>query len=217
MLMRTPAQTLARTLARGAPTLLALGAAACVSIFPKQKPAQLYRFGDEAPARSSAAPAAAGPRFAVLPLPLGFDRAAAGDAILTMTGNEAAYISGSRWVISAQSLFDAAVTRAFDRDGGSARLMSRGETSRPDYTLKLDVRAFEARYEHGPAAAPTVVVEVHAVLAPVAGSEPPRERLFTARLDAGENRVGPITETFARAVAQTLGEVVAWVDARGAG
>lgn len=202
-------------LARFAALLLAAAASACVSIFPKEKPAQLYRFGDLAPPARAAA--VSGQRFAVLPLPIGFDRASAGDAILTMTGEEAAYIKGSRWVISASSLFDAAVVRAFDADGGPARLMSRGETTRPDDTLKLDVRAFEARYEHGPAAAPTVVVEVHAVLAPMTGAQPPRERLFTARLDAGENRVGPITQTFSRAVGQALGELVAWVDARGAG
>lgn len=206
---------LPRTLTRRAPFFIIMLTTACVSVFPKEKPAQLYRFGGGGDPPPPAA--AVGMRFAILPLPIGFDRAAAGDAILTLTGDEAAYIKGARWVISAQSLFDTAVARAFENDAGPARLMARGETSRPAFTLKLDVRAFEARYEHGPAAAPSVVVQIHAVLAPAVGADPPRERLFVARLDAGENRVGAIAQTFDKAVRQTLGKIVAWVDARGAG
>ena len=82
----------------------------CISLLPKQKPAQLYRFGASA---SPTAPHAAGPgRFSVQAVPMGFARDAASDTILTVTGDQAAYIAGSRWVTSASSLFEAAVTRA---------------------------------------------------------------------------------------------------------
>ncbi len=207
----------ARLAAVAALASIAAASSSCVSLFPKQTPAQLYRFGEAETAPATPRAPASEPRFAVLPLPIGFDRAAAGDAILTMTGDQAAYIKGARWVISAQALFDAAVIRAFDADRGAARLMTRGEITKPDATLKLDVRTFEARYDRGQAAAPTVVVEVHGVLTPMSQADgPPRERLFTVRRDAADNRVAPITTAFDEATGQALGEIVAWVDARGA-
>jgi len=210
--------TLLRPLARGlAVALLGALLAGCISLLPKQKPAQLYRFGVSAP---PTAPRLSGPaRFSVQAVPIGFAAAAAGDTILTITGDEAAYIAGSRWVTSASSLFDAAVTRAFDADGGPARLIPRGEAVRPDYALKLDVRTFEARYDHGQAAAPTIVVELYAGLvrrSSEAVAPPPAERIFQASVPASENRAGAIAAAFDSAVRKVLGDMVAWVDAKGA-
>ncbi|MEO8926874.1 MAG: ABC-type transport auxiliary lipoprotein family protein [Caulobacteraceae bacterium] len=210
--------TIVRPLTRGLAVALAGAlAAGCISLLPKQKPAQLYRFGVSAPPAAQAAPAAA--RFSVQAVPAGFERAAAGDAILTMTGDEAAYIAGSRWVTSASSLFDAAVTGAFDAAGGAARLIPRGEAVRSDYSLKLDVRAFEARYDHGTSAPPTVVVELYAGLVKRSTDTlpaEPAERIFQARVTASENRAGAIAQAFDSAVAKVLGDMVAWVDAKGA-
>jgi cholesterol transport system auxiliary component len=189
--------------------------AGCISILPKEKPAQLYRFGS--PSLDARTPAAGQTRFPVQMIPLTFNRAAAGDRILTMTGNEAAYVKGSRWVASASTLFETAVANAFDNDGGTARLLARGEPVHPDYTLKLDVRAFETRYEHGQGAAPTVVIELYAALGQVEGRLPAGERIFRASIPAADNRVGAITAAYDQAVTKVLGEMVAWVDAKGVG
>ncbi|MGI8840111.1 MAG: ABC-type transport auxiliary lipoprotein family protein [Caulobacteraceae bacterium] len=215
----TALRPLARLLARGLTVALIGGLlAGCISLLPKQKPAQLYRFGISAPpAAAGRAAGAAG--FSVQAVPISFERAAAGDAILTVTGDEAAYIAGSRWLTSASSLFEAAVTRAFDARGGPARLIPRGETVRADYALKLDVRAFEARYDHGQQAPPTVVVELYAGLVPRAGAAvgaPPAQRIFQAAAPASENRAGAIAQAFDAAVAKVLGDLVVWVDAKGA-
>ena len=189
--------------------------AGCISVLPKEKDAQLYRFGG--PSLTAQAAPAAQARFPVQMVPLSFDRAAAGDRILTMTGAEAAYIKGSRWVASANSLFEAAVANAFDADGGAARLLARGEPIHPDYTLKLDVRAFETRYEHGHGAPPTVVIELYAALGQVEGRAPAGERIFRAQVPAAEDRVGAITAAYDQALGKVLGALVAWVDAKGAG
>jgi len=188
----------------------------CISLLPKEKPAQLYRFGVSAP---PTAPRASGPgRFSVQVVPMGFARDAASDTILTVTGDQAAYIAGSRWVTSASSLFEAAVTRAFDADGGPARLIPHGEAVRPDYALKLDVRRFEARYDAGQQSPPTVVVELYAGLVRRAGdgATAPAERIFQASVPASENRAGAIAAAFDSAVTKVLGEMVVWVDAKGA-
>ena len=83
--------------------------------------------------------------------------------------------------------------------------------------LKLDVRTFEARYDHGQAVAPTIVVEVHAALDRTQDRTVVGDRSFKAAVTASDNRVGAIAEAFDQAVAEVLGELVAWVNARGEG
>ena len=187
--------------------------AGCISLFPKTDPAQLYRFGATTPQLQEIAPGE--PSFGVLLMATGFDRAAASDRILTVTGTHAAYIKDARWVTSSVALFDSAVQRTFDADQGPARLVDRAEIARIDYVLKLDVRTFEARYDRGQAVAPTIVVEVHAALDRTHDRTVVGDQSFKASVTASENRVGAIVEAFDQAVARVLGEVVAWVDARG--
>jgi cholesterol transport system auxiliary component len=188
----------------------------CVSLFPKEAPAQLYRVGGAAPTPQ---PPATAPRsrFAVQALIIDFNRAATGDQILTVNGNEAAYIKGARWVSGASTLFEQALANAFDASPGPARLMARGEPVRPDYFLKLDVRVFEARYLQGRGSPPTVVVRVYAALSQPADRGLLGQRGFAASIPAADDRVSAIAAAFDQAVAQVLGQLIAWVDAKGAG
>ena len=199
-------------LALAAATSLLVG---CISLFPQPDPAQLYRFGATVPQAQETASGA--PGFDVFLAVTGFDRAAANDRILTVTGTQAAYIKGARWVTSAAALFDSAVQRAFDVDQGPARLVARGEIAKADYVLKLDVRTFEARYDNGQAAAPTIMVEVHAALDRTHNQTVAGDRSFKASVTASDNRVDAIAVAFDQAIAQVLGKLVAWVDARGEG
>ena len=202
-----------RTLGRGLGVAVVCAAAsACISLFPKENPTQLYRFGTSPPAPAAQA---GGPRFTIVDPTVEFDREAAGDRILTVTGDEAAYIKGSRWVSSASTLFESALENAFFADAGAARLMARGEVGHGDYALRLDVREFDARYDHGAGAAPQVVVRLHADLSRLDGRTLAGEHTFEARIDAKENRAGAIAEAFNQAVAKVLDELVTWVDARG--
>lgn len=204
-----------RTLVRGAAIGgLALALAGCISLFPKQEPANLFRFGFAAPPERATSNIQ---RFGVLNSVLTFDRAAASDRILTVNGNEAAYIKGSRWVTSASALFDEAVTRSFGTSSGPARLIGRGEVVRAEYVLKLDVRTFEARYTNGAGSAPTVVVSLHAALDRTDDRTVLGDKTFEASAQASDNRVGAIATAFDQAVTKVLGELVNWVDARGAG
>ncbi len=187
----------------------------CISLFPKADPAQLYRFGTTVPQLQETA--SGKPGFDVFLTVTGFDRAAASDRILTVTGTQAAYIKDARWVTSSVALFESAVQHAFDADQGPARLIAHGEIGKVDYVLKLDVRTFEARYDNGQDAAPTIVVEVHAALDRTHNQSIAGDRSFKASVTASDNRVGAIAEAFDQAVAQVLGQLVAWVDARGEG
>jgi cholesterol transport system auxiliary component len=214
--MNSPSSVVVRTSTRG----LFLAAAAsvlagCISLFPKAEPAQLYRFGATAPQVQTTA--SGEPGFGVFLTVTGFDLAASGDRILTVNGTQAAYIKGARWVTSSVGLFDSALQHAFDADQGPARLVDGGEVAQADYLLKLDVRTFEARYGNGQTAAPTIVVEVHAALDRTRDRIVMGDRSFKASVTASDNRVGAIAQAFDQGVAQVLGELVAWVDARGEG
>jgi cholesterol transport system auxiliary component len=189
--------------------------AGCISLFPETEPAQLYRFGVTTPQVLETATGE--PGFGVLLTATGFDRAAAGDRLLTVTGTQAAYIKDARWVTASVGLFDSALQRAFDADKGPARLVDRAEIVHADYVLKLDVRTFEARYEQGQGAAPTIVVEVHAALDRTQDRTVVGDRGFQVAVTANDNRVSAIAEAFDQAVARVLGELVAWVNARGEG
>lgn len=186
---------------------LALPMAACVSLFPKGEPAQLYRFGDDLPA----AAAVAGSPFAVQLGPVDFADAASGDRILSVTGGEAAYIANSRWVSPAKVLFEEAVAHAFQGSDGRARLVTRGESVKADYVLKLDVRRFETRYAYKDAA-PQVLVEVRALLTDNKDRAVVGERVFSAEVPAAENRVSAIVAAYDQATDQVLGDLYAWVN-----
>jgi cholesterol transport system auxiliary component len=187
--------------------------AGCISLFPKQKPLQLYEFGETAGAAAPAAPAA-GPGFVVILANTDFDRAAAGERILTIQGDQTAYIEGAGWVSPAPMLFDLAIRKAFD--AGPARLLAKGEPARADYSLTLDVRTFEARYLAGPNAPPTVRIEVYAGMG-ATSERTDHDRVFVGEAAASDNRVSAIVIAFDQAFAKVMAQLVPWVDARGQG
>ena len=192
----------------------AVSLSACISLLPKAEPAILYRFGAAATAPPAAE--ARGPMFGVARLPTGFPPAAANDQIMTISNGEVAYIADARWVSPAAVLFDEAVVRVFDAAPGPARLVSRGEASRSDFSLKLDVRMFETQYVRGAEAAPDVVVSVRAVMTRNSDRSLMGERLFEVRTPAADNRVSAIVAAYDAAVGQALKDLVLWVNASGA-
>ena len=196
-----------RALARAGLTLsLVVGLGGCVSLLPKSKPSQLYRFGGGATAAPPPATAvSAGP--GVVLLGLGFPLAAGGDGILTMTGDQAAYIGETRWVSPASVLFQEAAERAFDRPGAGVRLLGRSDLGAARALLRLDVRDFQTLYDQGAAAAPVVVISLHAYLTGIDGRLID-SRGFEVRKRAGDNRVAAIVRAYDEATTEILDSVV---------
>jgi cholesterol transport system auxiliary component len=211
--MTTP-HRLARAPARRAHGLgalvLAASLAGCISIFPKEKPVQLYRFGDH-PAATAPAPPAQGAPLLVRATIGGFDWAAAGDRILTVEGDKTAYVAGARWVEPAMILLDAALRTAFERSG-RARLLTRGDLAAADAHLSLDVRTFEVRYAAGPNAPPVVVVRIDADLEGARIPSSHSQRLFAVETPAKTNSLGAIVEAYDGAVGEALRQIVAWTN-----
>jgi cholesterol transport system auxiliary component len=193
----------------------ALALSGCVTLLPKSKPAQLYRFDPPAAAAKTPSPPVA-ETIGVYRANGTFQGAAAGDRILTVSGGEAAFLAGSRWVAPATVLFNEAISAAFDANPGRVRLISRGERAKRDYSLRLDVRNFEARYDSGVGNPPTVVVRVRATMTSTDLSKT-SQRMFEATAEASDNRVGAIVAAYGEAVGQALDDLVAWTDANAAG
>ena len=189
----------------GAALVLSLGA--CVSLLPKSKPAQLYRFGGGPAAVQAPAPGAGtGP--GVVLVGVDFPRAAAGDGILTLTGDQAAYIAESRWVAPATTLFQEAAERAFDHPGSRVRLLNRGDIGAAAVLVRMDVRDFQAVYDQGAGAAPEIVVGAYARMTGADGRLLDA-RTFTSRKRAADNRVSAIVHAFDEASAEVLATIVA--------
>ena len=202
----TALSTLARLALVGVCTL---GLSGCISLVPKTKPSQLYRFGQAINAEASA-PATVG-QVGVLRAGGVFQREAAGDRILTVTDGKVAYVAETRWVAPAAVLWDEALVAAFDADRGRVHLLSRGESGAAGYVLRVDVRNFEAHYDAGPKAAPTVLVRIRAAMTGRTGGLA-REEIFEASKRAGDNRVGAIVSAYDEAVRDVLGKLIVWTN-----
>lgn len=185
----------------------ALALSGCVSLLPKSKPVDLYRFGQPVAAEALTAPVG---QVGVLRATAIFQRESAGDRLLTISEGKAAYVAETRWVAPAAVLWDAAVLAAFDSDPGHVRIISRGEPTTAAYILRLDVRNFETQYDRGPKAAPVVVVRVRGALTSGTSGGVVSERIFEKRVRADDNRVSAIVPAYDKAVADVLAEVVAW-------
>ncbi|WP_394763144.1 ABC-type transport auxiliary lipoprotein family protein [Phenylobacterium sp.] len=186
--------------------LCAFALSGCISLLPKSKPAQLYTF---VPAPGAAQAMAARAAIGVFRTNGSFQNESADDRLLTVTNGKNAYIADTRWVAPASVLFDQAVSQAFD--ASPIRLIARGQQGRSAYGLRLDVRNFETRYDKGEKAAPTVVVRIHVALNK-ADQSPVGEQIFEAKATASDNRVGAIVTAYDKAMAEVIGNLVAWTE-----
>ena len=202
-----PPQSLIRAAALAT---LCVALAGCVSLFPKAKPAQLYRFGAPDVAAAAGAAPVQPSGVAIWEGPTEFDPAASNDRIMTMTGMDAAYISDARWVSPASVLFDQALQRTFEQTPGAPRLVPRFGLLRAPLLMNLDVQNFEARYDQGAGAAPLVMVKVQALLIRTEDRSVAGEKTFVTTVRASDNRVGAIVEAYNDAVGKTLTDLVAW-------
>lgn len=174
-------------------------------------PVQMYRFGASEAAMEAAPPAPAG---ALRPLAIRrvqFPEAARSDRLLAITGTQAAYLSGARWVSPADQLFTEALVDAFSDQSRNTRLIEPREVDRSALSLDVDVRSFEARYEYE-GAMPVAHIGARVRLLRSPGREVVAERIFTVTRPASENRVSAIVAAFDAATNDLNGQIVDWTD-----
>lgn len=194
-----------------AATVATMALSAC-ALLSTPDPVQTYRFGG-APAATSAA-AVASPVQVTLRR-VEFPEAVEGDKLLGVTGTEAAYIAGARWVSPASDLYMESIENAFAAQATRVRLIGPRELTRGQRSLDIDIRSFEARYD-APGATPTIVVTARARMLVLPERTVSAERVFTVEQPATANRVSSIVEAFDLATRDINTQIVAWTDA-GAG
>ncbi|MEY4556528.1 MAG: hypothetical protein RL093_1647 [Pseudomonadota bacterium] len=186
--------------------LMALSACALLST---PDPVQTYRFGAGVAATSAAATASP---VQVTLRRVEFPEAVEGDKLLGVTGTEAAYIAGARWVSPAADLYMESIENAFAAQATRVRLIGPRELTRGQRSLDIDIRSFEARYD-APGLAPTIVVTARARLLALPERTVAAEQVFTVEQPATANRVSAIVEAFDTATRDLNTRIVAWTDA----
>jgi cholesterol transport system auxiliary component len=192
-----------------------LALAGCVSVLPDAGPApQIYRLGG-APATLARASTLAETRArdgltVMVTEPLA-PRALSTDRVAVMVdGDHLSYAAGARWNERAPRVVQERILSAFEADArvDAAVRPEDGVTSR--YELRLDLLRFDAVYDRGASAAPSVHVEMRAKLIDRAT----RELLDSTRLvteqRASENRMGAIIGAFDGAMNEVGSRLVTW-------
>jgi len=187
-------------------TALGLALSGC-ALLSTPDPVQTYRFGGQGPEVVASAPSAR--PVAVALRRIDFPEASKGDRILGVTGTEAAYIGGARWITPAEILFSDALEGAFAARPDQVRLIGRREVVASARVLSLDVTTFEARYEVA-GGVPTVVIVARARMVVLPERSVSHERVFSISQPATENRVSSIVAAFDIATRDLNTQVVEW-------
>ena len=191
-----------------AATVATMALSAC-ALLSTPDPVQTYRFGGAAAASSGAVVASP---VQVTLRRVEFPEAVEGDKLLGVTGTEAAYIAGARWVSPAADLYMESIENAFAAQATRVRLIGPRELTRGQRSLDIDIRSFEARYD-APGLAPTIVVTARARMLVLPERTVSAERVFTVEQPATANRVSSIVEAFDLATRDLNTQIVAWTDA----
>jgi cholesterol transport system auxiliary component len=202
-------QTRKRLMVASLGLVLMLGLSGCITLFPKTKPVQLYRFGVQTAASVGEQPQ---DLVSILKGPTQFNRAASGDRILTMTGQQSAYIADARWFDSAGVLFDASLSNSFSQSTGRSRLIRSGDGALATMSLRLDVRAFEVRYNDR-GRRPVAAVNVQGLLVDADNRTIVAQNLFDCEQKADANRVRDLVEALDKAVTECQSKIVTWTNA----
>ncbi|MBL0948617.1 MAG: membrane integrity-associated transporter subunit PqiC [Brevundimonas sp.] len=188
---------------------LAMGGCALLST---PDPVQLYRFGPldggYVGERSMASVQVSLRR-------IEFPEAVSGQRMLAVTGNEAAYLGGARWVSDARDLYAQSLETAFGSSASGVRLIGGRELTRADAGLDVDITTFETRYA-APGAVPTVVISARARLLAMPARTVVSEQIFSVRQPATDNRISAIVSAYDAATQDLNQQIVAWVEANAA-
>jgi cholesterol transport system auxiliary component len=196
------------------PALIALSllpVAACVSLLPESEPVSVYRLSSPEPREW----AGNSDNWTIIEIELPqAPRGLAGDDIaLVRDGQSLAYVQGARWISPAPSLVQNLVIDTFNAEQNRLAPARPEDGVRADYELHLDLRQFEADYESGTGAAPTVRVRIGARLVAERGRRFVGARVFSAERRADANRTGAIVDAFDEAAVSLSREIAGWAAA----
>ena len=189
----------------------ALALSGCVTLLPKTKPAQLYRFGYTPELVEQKAEAAGTAGRAVGMAPTGivfgtvtFPQDSAGDRIVTVEGSEVAYVAEARWTSAASGLFKDAISTGFARGGQSVTLEPRGPTA-ANFRLDISVRKFETDYKRN---RPTVSVALDARLIRLSDRMVVGQKFISADIPVRKSDMSLMADGYNQATTQVVTSLI---------
>ena len=136
-----------------------------------------------------------------------------GPRIAVRSGGELQVLKGARWTDPAPELLQGLIVRSLEDSGRILGVARQSSGLRGDFTLALDLRAFEAVYAGG--GAPTVEVVFNAKLLSAGGNRALAARTFRSEAPASGRDAEAVVAAFEVALQQTVGELVGWILAEG--
>ena len=189
----------------------AIALTGCVTLLPKTKPAQLYRFGYTPELVEQKAEAAGTAGRAVGMAPTGivfgtvtFPQDSAGDRIVTVEGSEVAYVAEARWTSAASGLFKDAISTGFARGGQSVTLEPRGPTA-ANFRLDISVRKFETDYKRN---RPTVSVALDARLIRLSDRMVVGQKFISADIPVRKSDMSLMADGYNQATTQVVTSLI---------
>lgn len=197
-----------RALALGAlPSLLLLGG--CLgSLVGGGKPDALYRFGSfaDVPVQAEAGT----PRRMLLLPAVRFPAAASGDRILTISGDQIAYVKDVRWMSASSILYHDSLTEALRRRAPDIAITDPSTVSRAQAVLSVEIERFEASYDDGVDRPPVIYVAGAASLIDPANRSVLARRSFAHSVRSSANTTGAIVRGIDLASRQGIVELADW-------
>lgn len=123
-------------------------------------------------------------------------------------GAELQVLAGARWSDTVPELLQTLIVRAFEDSGRILGVGRQASGVRADFTLTLDLRAFEAVYADS--GAPTARVVFNAKLLGGPGNRVVASRTFQASERAGGREAAEVVPAFDRALESSIGELIGW-------
>ena len=183
----------------------------CVTLLPKTKPAQLYRFGYTPELVEQKAEAAGTAGRAVGMAPTGivfgtvtFPQDSAGDRIVTVEDSQVAYVAEARWTSAASGLFKDAISTGFARGGQSVTLEPRGPTA-ANFRLDISVRKFETDYKRN---RPTVSVALDARLIRLSDRMVVGQKFISADIPVRKSDMSLMADGYNQATTQVVTSLI---------
>lgn len=202
---------LMKTLKTTAVLGVAVALTGCVTLLPKTKPAQLYRFGYTPEMVEQKAEAAGTAGRAVGMAPTGivfgtvtFPQDSAGDRIVTVEGSEVAYVAEARWTSAASGLFKDAISTGFARGGQTVTLEPRGPTA-ANFRLDISVRKFETDYKRN---RPTVSVALDARLIRLSDRMVVGQKFISADIPVRKSDMSLMADGYNQATTQVVTSLI---------
>jgi cholesterol transport system auxiliary component len=207
--------TVRRLFSAGALFGLALGLSACVTVFERPDDVKLYQFSAapamNAPSISETQKADRPDKLAVSLGDITFPRAAAGDRLLTVEGQQVSYIAKSRWSAPSETLYQGALVTAFARQSEAVDLVNAASPRRSQYRLTLAVQDFAVHYQDK-GRGQNVVVRLQADLVRLKDRSVVLNQTFEAVVPASANRVSALVEAYEKAVQTVNADLIRAVD-----